>query len=262
MAPERIGRILRTLRHERGWTQATLGRRSGCSASVISRVERGNLRACSLSTLHRLFEAFDARLVLSVTWRGGQLDRLLDADHALLGERWARVRGTRWEIAAEVTYNEHGDRGSVDELAFDPGTGTLLVVELKTGLYDGGGTVAKLDEKARLAPKLARRLGWEVRRVVPALVIAETRTSRRRVEQHARIFGRLECRGRAARAWLRTPSGIAGPGQGKGVLIFIPLSDVRVKTVMRAGRQRVRPRKRAASTDAGASRVAEPLEPA
>jgi hypothetical protein len=238
-----------------------LGRRVGCCASVISRVERGNLRACSLPTLHRLFEAFDARLVLSVAWRGGQLDRLLDADHSLLGERWAQVRGPGWQVAAEVTYNEYGERGSVDELAFDRATGTLLVIELKTGLYDGGGTVAKLDEKARLAPKLAQRLGWEVRRVVPVLVVAESRTNRRRVEQHARLFGRFECRGRAARAWLRTPSGAAGPEQGKGVLYFIPLSDVRGKTVMRAGRQRVRPRKHAASTVRAVRPVAEPRKP-
>ena len=247
MAPERIGRILRALRHRRGWTQSSLGRRAGCGASVVSRVERGNVRACSLATLHRLFEAFDARLVLSVLWRGGELDRLLDADHALLGERWAGVRGDRWEAAAEVTYNEYGERGSIDELAFDPITGTLLVVELKTGLYDGGGTVAKLDEKARLAARLGRRFGWEVRRVVPVLVIAESRTNRRRVELHERLFGRLRCRGRAARAWLRQPEA----GCGGGVLLFVPLSDVRGKTVMRAGRQRVRPRAHGSGAKAG-----------
>ncbi|HVM23908.1 MAG TPA: helix-turn-helix transcriptional regulator [Candidatus Limnocylindrales bacterium] len=244
MTPERIGLVLRALRHRRAWTQAALGARVGCSASVVSRVERGNVRACSLPTLHRLFEVFDARVVLSVQWRGGELDRLLDADHALLGERWAGVRGSRWEAAAEVTYSEYGERGSLDELAFDPSTGTLLVVELKTGLYDGGATVSKLDEKARLAPMLARRRGWAPRQVVPVLVVAESRTNRRRIEQHERLFGRFACRGRAARAWLRDPQPLSS---GSGVLLFVALSDVRGTTVMRAGRQRVRPRRQGAS---------------
>lgn len=145
----------------------------------MSRLERGNLRACSPPTLERLFGALDARLVVSVQWRGGELARLLDADHALLGERWAAVRGSRWDAVAEVTDNAYGDRGSIDELAFDPATGTLLVTELKTGIYDGGATVAKLDEKVRLASSLARRRGWSARRVVPALVVAESRTNRR-----------------------------------------------------------------------------------
>lgn len=235
VTPERIGLILRGLRHRRGWTQAILGQRAGCSAAIVSRVERGNLRACSLSTLQRLFDALDARLVTSVHWRGGELDRLLDADHALLGERWANVRTDRWQARAEVTYNQYGERGSIDELAFDPVTGTLLVTELKTGIYDGAGTVAKLDEKARHAPKLARRLGWAVRRVVPALIVAETRTNRRRVEQHERLFARFGCRGRAARTWLRAPDAAV-----TGLLLFVPLTYLRGTNVRRAGRQRVR----------------------
>jgi transcriptional regulator with XRE-family HTH domain len=205
VTPDRIGRVLWALRHRRDWTQTMLGARAGCSASVVSRVERGNMRACSLETLQRLFEAAGARLVLSVHWRGGELDRLLDEDHALLGERWAAVRSGEWTARSEVTYNEYGDRGSIDELAFEPVTGTLLVAELKTGVYDASRAVAKLDEKARVAIVIARRLGWAVKRVVPCLVVADTRTNRRRVEQYDHLFGRFECRGLAARTWLRRP---------------------------------------------------------
>jgi transcriptional regulator with XRE-family HTH domain len=235
MTSDGIGRALRALRHTRNWTQSALAARAGCSRSVVSRVERGNLRACSLRTLHRLFESLDASLILSVRWRGGELDRLLDADHALLGERWPAVRGGRWQARAEVTYSEYGERGSIDELAFDAVTGTLLVTELKTGIYEANRATAKLDEKARLAASIARRLGWEATRVVPCFVFADTRTNRRRVEAHAGLFGRFECRGRGARAWLRDPAERVG-----GLLLFVPLSDVRGMHGRRAGRQRVR----------------------
>ncbi len=236
VTPERIGRALRALRHSNDWTQAILGARAGCGASVISRVERGNLRACSLATLQRLFACLDARLLLFVRWHGGELDRLLDADHALLGDRWGDLRGSHWEIRPEVTYSEYGERCSIDELAFHRSASTLLVTELKTGIYEANRVVAKLDEKARLAAGLARRLGWEATTVVPCLVIADTRTNRRRVEQHPNLFGRFELRGRPARAWLRSPTETVS-----GLLVFVPLSDVRGTHGRRAGRKRVRP---------------------
>ncbi len=239
VTPDRIGRVLRALRHDRNWTQATLAARAGCSTAVVSRVERGNLRACSLATLHRLFECLDATLFLAVRWRGGELDRLFDADHALLGERWNAVRGDRWQARAEVTYSEFGERGSIDELAYDSATSTLLVSEFKAGIYEANRTVAKLDEKTRLAATIARRLGWDVQHVVPCFVIADTRTNRRRVADHAALFARFQCRGRAARAWLRDPAERVG-----GVLLFVPLSDLRGTQGRRAGRQRVRGNRR------------------
>jgi len=236
MAPERIGRVIRALRHWRNWTQAEVGRRAGCSGSVISRLEAGNLRACSTLRLQRVLEALGARLVLVVDWRGGELDRLLDEDHARLAERWAQRR-PGWVSRAEVTYNHYGERGTIDELAFHAPSGTLLVVELKTVIADAGRAAGRLDQKERLAAGIARRFGWAVARVVPCLVVAEARTNRRRVEQHTAIFGRFECRGRSAMAWLRDPSARVGPS---GVLLFVPLSGVRGTHGRQAGRQRVR----------------------
>lgn len=238
MSGDRVGRAIRALRHHRDWTQAELGRRAGCSASVVSRVERGNLRACSTRTLERIVEALDARLAIYVNWRGGELNRLLDADHAVLQERWADRKGRAkrtWTSRQEATYNHFGERGSIDDLAFDPLTGTLLVSELKTGIYDAQRLLAKMDEKERLAADVARRFGWVVRQVVSCLVIAETRTNRRRIQQHASLFSRFDCRGWAAWAWLDDPT------QGaSGVLVYLPLSDVRGTHGRRAGRQRVR----------------------
>ena len=195
MTGDRIGRAIRALRHQRDWTQSELGRRAGCDASLISWVERGNLRACSMATSQRIVEALDARLVVFVEWRGGELNRLLDADHAALQERWAVCKqgaASSWASGQEVTYNHFGDRGSIDDLAFDAVTGTLLVSELKTGIYDVQRMLAKMDEKERLASDVARRFDWDIRRVVGCLVLADTRTNRRRVQQHAGLFGRFD----------------------------------------------------------------------
>jgi transcriptional regulator with XRE-family HTH domain len=238
MLGERISRAIRALRHRRDWTQVELGRAAGCSASVISRLENGNLRACSLATLERIVAALGGRLVLFIDWRGGELDRLLDADHAELQERWAvrKARYPRWESRQEVTYSHYGERGSIDDLCFDAATGTLLVSELKTGLYDMQRTLAKVDEKERLAPMIAGRFGWDVKRVVRCLVIADTRTNRRHVAYHAAVLSRFECRGRTAFSWLADPA----TGMVVGMLVFVPLSDLRGTHGRRAGRQRVR----------------------
>ena len=36
-----------------------------------------------------------------------------------------------WEVVPEATFNEFGERGSIDILAFHPKHGALLVVEVK-----------------------------------------------------------------------------------------------------------------------------------
>lgn len=137
-----------------------------------------------------------------------------------------------------MTYNIYGDRGSIDDLAYHPDTRTLLVTEIKSGLYDVQETLARLDQKERLGRDVARRFGWEVDRVVACLVLAEGRTNRRRVEMHPALFGRFDCRGRKASAWLRAPKRSVG-----GLLVFEKLSDSRGVHGRRAGRQRVRHRR-------------------
>lgn len=208
-----------------------------------------------MATLRRLVEVLDARLVMYVEWRGGELNRLLDADHAALQERWAARKdraGRGWEARHEVTYNHFGDRGSIDDLAFDAATGTLLVSELKTGIYDAQRMLAKIDEKERLASDLARRFDWHARHVVSCLVVADTRTNRRRVQQHGALFGRFGVRGREVSAWL------SAPGSASGLLVFLPLSELRGTHGRRAGRQRVRHSGRRPSVEDSAQRAVGP----
>lgn len=236
MTEERVGRTVRAIRQRRGWTQRELARRAGVSDTLISRVERGQAGNCSIHTLLGILRPLEAQLSFVLRWRGGEVDRLLDADHAELQERWARrLTGIGWVARQEVSYSQFGERGSIDDLAFHPATRTVLVSELKTGIFDAQGLLAKIDQKERLARDVARRFGWHVENVVAALVIAEGRTNRRRIEQLPMLFRRFDRRGRAALAWLRNPTPTCG-----GLLVYEKSADSRSMTVRRAGRQRVR----------------------
>ncbi|MDL2334652.1 MAG: helix-turn-helix domain-containing protein [Chloroflexota bacterium] len=147
MDDQRVGRIVRALRRRLGWRQIDLARRAACAQATVSETERGHLP--SVPILRRILAALDAHLVVEVRWRAGELDRLLDADHAMLGALVARLLGEAgWEVRIEVTYNEFGERGSIDLLAFMPATGTLLVLEIKTDMAAVEQTLRKLDETA------------------------------------------------------------------------------------------------------------------
>ena len=80
----RIGRILRALRRRAGLTQRELGKRCGLSQQTISLIERGHGSQLSGVTMRRVFAALDARWEPTVSWRGGDMDRVLDAAHARL----------------------------------------------------------------------------------------------------------------------------------------------------------------------------------
>lgn len=168
---------------------------------------------------------------LYATWGGhGDLDRLLDAR---LIEAWAeRHRRAGWEVWPEASYSIYGERGRIDLLAFHPEAAVLLVVECKTGIWDVQDTVGRLDAKVRLGPQVAAQRGWVAERVVGALVIAEGRTARRRVDQHERTFAAYDVRGHVANAFVRDPTRPA-----RGVLAFISTEQ---REPRRAAQRRVR----------------------
>jgi transcriptional regulator with XRE-family HTH domain len=207
----RVGRILRALRRRRGWTQKELGRHAKVSQQAISLIERGHGRRLSGETIRRVFAALDARWEPTVSWRGGDLDRLLDAEHArLVGEISRRLAGGGWEVAVEVTYSDFGDRGSVDVLAARRDAQAMLVVEVKSELTVLEATLRKLDEKVRivegsLGPK---RFGFGPRSVGRLLVLPSTDTARRRVDRSSDLLAvALPDRGGRVRSWLRSPGG-------------------------------------------------------
>lgn len=214
MTPAYIGRSLAVLRRRHRWRQRDLGDRVGISQGAVSRTERGDLDAVSLRTLERLFGEVGAALVLTVRYRGGDLDRLVDRAHAGLVEAVARrlVR-LGWEVHLEVSFSEYGERGSIDVLAWHPGRRIALIVEVKSELASVEETLRRHDVKVRLAARVvADRLGVRPVAVARLLVLPATSTARRRIARHAETFASAyPARGRALAAWLRDPAGpIAG----------------------------------------------------
>jgi transcriptional regulator with XRE-family HTH domain len=205
----RVGRIARALRRRLDMTQAELGRRCGLSQQAISLVERGHGSRLSGATMRRVFGALDARWDPVVSWRGGELDRLLDERHAaIVAETVARVRGRGWQIDLEVTYSVFGERGSLDGLAWREAGSVVLVVEVKSELTSLEGTLRKLDEKVRLVrTTLARdRFGPGDRTVSRLLILPATSVARRQVFRAGAVLdAALPQRGADVRDWLRRP---------------------------------------------------------
>ncbi len=238
MTDVQVGRALRALRHRRGLRQSDVARLSGVSRTIVSELESGRAGQLRLDRLRAVAAALGASLRVSVEWHGAGLARLLDADHAELQAAWsARLERLGWLVRAEATFSRYGERGSIDLLAFHPATRVLLVVEIKTGVYDIQDLLSVLDRKVRLAPPIARQAGWRPAAVMPFLVLPGDTTTRRRLAAVAPLFTRFAVRGRPALSWLRAPT--AQP-PAVGLLVMTEVPDARHTDRRRAGRQRIR----------------------
>lgn len=203
----RLGAVFRAVRVRKRWRQSDVARAAHVSQAMISRIERGHLRALSIGALLRVADVLEIRVNLVPFWRGGDLDRMLNAGHASMHVAVARLfAGTPWLLSPETTFAVYGERGVIDILAFHPPTGALLVIELKTDLVDVQGLMSAVDRYRRLAPRIARERGWHVNSVSVWVVFRDTKTNRRRIAAHASVLrGAFPDDGRAVRGWLRRP---------------------------------------------------------
>jgi transcriptional regulator with XRE-family HTH domain len=179
------------------------------SRGMISKIERGQIAAVPLRVLRAVAAALGASLELRLRWHGEGLDRLLDEAHArVVDATVVLLREAGWDAAVEASFSIWGERGSIDSLAWHAATGSLLVIEVKSVVPDSQATLHGLDRKARLAPPLAEERGWECRNVGRLLVLAESRTSRRRVAALAATYDTaLADRNVEVRRWIRKPTG-------------------------------------------------------
>jgi transcriptional regulator with XRE-family HTH domain len=203
----RFGRDIRLLRQRRGWTQRRLAAQAKVSRWAAAEMEAGRGGRIAMEQLGRVVAALGGYLSMRIEYQGGSVDRLRDQRHAALVDQMvARLVANGWEVATEVSFNVYGDRGSIDILAFDPVTGALLVVEVKSVITDVGATLMALDRKVRHAQELAKARGWEARTVGRLLVLPETSTARRRVDDHEATFrNAFSARNVEVSRWLATP---------------------------------------------------------
>ncbi len=202
-----FGRGFKALRLRKRLRQADLAAQAGVSRSAIARIEQGRADRVTVATLEKVGRPLGARITCRISWNGELLDRLLDADHASIVEQVVRfLAAAGWLVATEVSFNIWGERGSIDVLAFHPGTRILLVIEIKSVVPDVQATLVTLDRKERLAIDVGRARGWDAAAVAKLLVVRDDRTARRPIDQHAATFGNaFPDRIARIRAWLRTP---------------------------------------------------------
>jgi hypothetical protein len=183
--------------------------RAGCSQTTVSLIERGHAEATTIGMLRALFAALEARLQLTPSWRGADLDRLVDTEHAAIVSHLAsRLERAGWQVLVEVTYAIGGERGSIDVLGLRPDARAVLVCEVKSDIPAAEATGRKLDEKRRLAPSIARaRAGWTPAVVGAALVLPESVRLRRLLDGPAAPLAKaFPVASRAIASWLRAPS--------------------------------------------------------
>ena len=204
-----MGASVRAVRLRKGWRQRDVAARAGVSGPTVSRIERGQLHLLSVGTLVRVAAALEIRIDWLPRWRGGELDRMINAGHAAMHDVAARAFArTGWTLVPEATFSIYGERGAIDILAYHARTGSLLVVELKTDIVDVQGLIGAVDRYRRLAPQLADDRGWAVRAVSCWVVLRESPSNRRRLAAHGSVLRTaFPDDGRRMRGWLREPLG-------------------------------------------------------
>jgi hypothetical protein len=200
-------------------------------------MERGHLDQTTIGTLRRVFAPLEARIDLHPSWRGADLERLLDADHAAIEEALARrIEGNDWQVLIEVTYSIYGERGSIDILALNAARRAALVAEVKSEIAAAEAVGRKLDEKRRLAAAIVHeRVGWTPAIVGLVLVLPESPRLRRLLAGPAASLTRaLPIASRAVAAWLRNPD------RALAATWFLSVSTPRSVRRVRVDKQRPR----------------------
>jgi transcriptional regulator with XRE-family HTH domain len=207
---QRVGSTLRAVRTRRGLRQEDVAAAASVSRATVSRLERGHLAWFTFGTAVRVAAALDVRLDVVSRWRGGELDRLLNARHSAMHELVAAriARLPAWQVVPEASFSIYGERGAVDVLGWHAARGMLLVVELKTEIVDVQDLLASVDRKRRLAARIGTERGWQCRRALTSawVVVADNRTNRARLARHVAVLRTaFPTDGRTMAGWLADP---------------------------------------------------------
>jgi transcriptional regulator with XRE-family HTH domain len=203
----RVGSVIRAVRIRRGQRQADVAAAAAVSQAVVSTIENGRLEETSLRFVRRVAAVVGVSLPFAPRWRGAELASLLDEKHAVMvREVVGRLTAAGWRALPEHTFGIHGEVGSIDIFAWHPICRALVCVEVKTRVADLQDLLSKMDRKRRLAPALARELGWKPVLVGSLLVLPEATWARNAVSRFAAVFdAALPSRSAEIRHWLKRP---------------------------------------------------------
>jgi len=155
-------------------TQQTLADAVGVSRAYIATIEGGRGNP-SLDLVARIADRLGIQVDLVGTRPVVISPRQLDLVHARCsGYVDRRLRRAGWDVRREVQIVHGRHHGWVDLLAFDPRTGTLLIVEVKTRIDDLGAIERQLGWYERSAIDLARMSGWRPRSTSAWLLVLAT----------------------------------------------------------------------------------------
>jgi transcriptional regulator with XRE-family HTH domain len=177
-------------RRARGWTQARLARAAAVSQTLISAIERCAVPDLPVSTSVRVLRALDIPFDLRLA-RPLVTGLVRDAAHARCVAYTARrLEAHGFLVKTEVEVHGPGWFGFIDVLAFHPGSHILLVIDLKTELWDLGELQRQLVRYERTAWDAARALGWRARSVTGGVLLLATDANDRRMATERAWFDR------------------------------------------------------------------------
>jgi hypothetical protein len=183
----------------------------GKSRYVPRLIEDGRAGELRLNDIRRYFAKLGGSVRISAWFEGATLDRLIDAEHApVVDKAIEKVLAFGWSrVDPEVSFNEFGDRGSIDFFGAHEAARAVLVGEAKSAWGSMEETLRSLDVKVRLAPTIAlKRFGWKPASVGVVLAFPESGPARRVATRFsATLFAAFPARNREIREWLRRPSG-------------------------------------------------------
>lgn len=213
----------RTTRTQLGMTQRQLAGEVGVSRGYIAKVERGRANP-TLGVVERMAQALqlETELVLRPPLVVGDR-RQRDIVHARCsGYVDRRLRGAGWLTSREVEIVHARSHGWIDLVAFDPRTGTLLIIEIKTRLDDLGAVERHLGWYERSAFDAARRLGWRPRRTTSWLLVLASEEVETAIRMNKEVISRaFPIRARAIASWLTESGRSSG---GRAIALVDPVS--------------------------------------
>jgi transcriptional regulator with XRE-family HTH domain len=101
----KLGSVFRAVRVRRGERQSDVAAGAGVSQTLVSHIERGHLGDVRVDRLLRVAAALEIAIDWTPRWKGGELDRMLNAGHGALHAGAAELlRRHAWLTAPETTF--------------------------------------------------------------------------------------------------------------------------------------------------------------